>query len=106
VDTSQPPPLPQVTVSLPGRPVWAELLAVTLSLAVMAGAVLAMMPAHDRQMMVAALRQQKSRLYRGLSARAHRAGYEGMTSELAGRNPGVWYDRARGLAWWRDRVRP
>jgi len=102
----QPPQQPpQLTVTLPGRPVWA-LLAVTISLAVMTGRIVAMMPAQERQLLWLAIREKKQALYRGLSAKARQAGYQGMTSELAGHNPGVWYDRARGLAWWRDRLKP
>jgi len=104
----QPPSQPPTTVrvQLPARPVWAELLIMGLSLATIAALLVMMMPQAERQMLLTAAREQQARLYRGLSARARQAGHAGMTDELAGRNPAPWYEMARALAWWRDRVRP
>lgn len=97
---------PQITVTMPPPPIMAQLAALAMLLGMVSGVILLMLPAQERQTLALMLRQQRHRLYLGLSAKARRAGFEGMSSELEGRNPGAWYEMARGLAWWRDRVKP
>jgi len=97
---------PTVQVSLPGRPVWADLLIMALSLLAMGGMILLLMPQAERQLLAAQLKEIRLTMYRGLSERARLAGRAGMSDELDGRNPRVRYEQARALAWWRDRVKP
>lgn len=97
---------PTVQVQFPARPVWADLLVMGLSLMAMAGMILMLMPQQERQMLLMVFREKRAAAYRGLSARARLAGRAGMVDELAGRNPGVRYQQARALGWWRDRVKP
>ena len=97
---------PTVQVQFPSRPLWADLLMMALSLMAMGGMILLLMPQAERQMLLVAFREKRAAVYRGLSAKAHQAGRAGMSDELAGRNPGLRYEQARALAWWRDRVKP
>ena len=102
--SSEPTP---VTVTFPQRPMWADLLLMALSLAAMAGMILLLMPASEREILLTVVRQQRDRMSHGLSARARLAGLAGMSDELAGRSRArVWYQEAAALSWWRDRVKP
>lgn len=85
-------------------PLWAELLMSVMALAGTLAVVWSQLPPQEGQWIRLAATARWRSLGHRAAVLAWRAGREGMAEELAGRDPRAWYERARALGWWRDRM--